>query len=1089
MRHFYFSILLLSCIRFITAQDEAVEDTIAIAEPFTDTISVNTIADRDTDPETDFIDTVSEKEVPRTEVDSSAGSSAVKLIDVEGVVITAETGEYPRGDSIVLQVNTKTITPDDEGNFSLKIPRQESFSVTVLSKSHTGWSQHIVVEPGKQHYFVTCGLEKREVGTPQTLAVGSDSVPGPPWVITGCITDSRFDVAIEHDSLVLTFDKQPVTVEGQARFIVKTHYSGIHTFHLVIPGYHEIHSQVELRKDQKRVYHVIATTLLKFENKRREITVTAKRQPVHAKNEVSKVTIKREELQRTAATMNDPVRVLQTLPGVASETDASARPIVRGGEPLEARVFLDGIPLIQPYHFGGARSIFNQAVITNLTIYKSGFPAQYHNAQSAIITADSRVPIEDSVRLNMDINMLQYEAYLGIPFFKKKFGLFAAVQGSYFDWMFKRVWSLATLFGSDGDRDNYEVMKDLVHLPDYKDLSGGISIKPNDRLKIILNDSYNTDKFIYAYGDSVKPVTYNYDNKYYFVDANSGQVKLYNDLTGDPLIDSKLMDTSFSIYHKTELYYYDDWGTNPYTQPDQFAEENAPFIEFEDSWMNDDYTSYAMHETFFDVDTVLDYKSRYNILYSTVQYMPNDDHLLNFRAAWQRRWWDLKFPDEFTEYIKKSIYDVVLNEVNAYGEWSYSGKENHLINAGIQLDYKGADYNVFALRMLHEIITKGNTNFGDYLGPVSGDTGLVFVDENDINKWYDRYELLDRMIIRYKGDRDDLNGSLYLNDEWDATDRLKLRMGGRLEVSSTDTSVTFSPRVSSHLKLNEKNEFTGSAGLYTQNNYEIGAMALSKELKPEKVWHGGVGLETEFIPWLSQKVDLYGKYYYDLISERITPKYTDLSENTVDSLFEFFAENYIDSTGDSLMPYEDFISAYLMKFGGVLYETSYTNSGRGYAYGLEYFLRFDPTDFWHGWISFTLGKSMRQRHPGWRWHPFPLDRPLLISVVNYYRLPRRYELSLKYRLMSGLPYTLLNQRKGLTIGAYNAKRYKYYQRLDLKISRGFGMRRAKGHFYFEAWNLFNIPNMFNLTRKTNEMVSYTLNIPTTALFFGFDCQF
>ncbi|HAJ80435.1 MAG TPA: hypothetical protein DCO75_11770 [Fibrobacteres bacterium] len=77
-----------------------------------------------------------------------------------------------------------------------------------------------------------------------------------------------------------------------------------------------------VRQKEKFLRHHSDT---KLQNKisRREITVIAKKEPVHATSTVSKTQISRTALTRTASTLNDPARVVQTLPGVASQSDAS----------------------------------------------------------------------------------------------------------------------------------------------------------------------------------------------------------------------------------------------------------------------------------------------------------------------------------------------------------------------------------------------------------------------------------------------------------------------------------------------------------------------------------------------------------------------------------------------------------------------------------------------------------------------------------------------------------------------------------------------------------------------------------------------
>jgi outer membrane receptor protein involved in Fe transport len=435
-----------------------------------------------------------------------------------------------------------------------------------------------------------------------------------------------------------------------------------------------------------------------------------------------------------------------------------------------------------------------------------------------------------------------------------------------------------------------------------------------------------------------------------------------------------------------------------------------------------------------------------------------------------------------------TIYDININQYNVNLGWVYSGFVNHTIKSGLQLDYTTADYNVYIVRFLHEFIMKGSTNQTDFWGPLNGDTAAAFNSSND----YFFFELTDRILVKYKGARKYYNAGFYLHDSWDIIPRLHLDIGARAEYSRSDHTTTFSPRFALNFNATKNNELILSAGHYTQNNYDISAIALSDDLKPEKVWHGSIGCESRLLPWLNQKIDFYGKYYYDLLSEIIVPvKDRENLNNPEPTSFPDGSNNDI--------------TEYLSPFYAT-YRSKYINDGKGYAFGTEYMLRFYPFDFWHGWISLSLGKSVRQRKEGWRKHPFPLDRPILISVHNYYRLPKQYEIGLKYRYMSGLPYTSVEEKDDqIEIGAFNNRRYapyhrfdlrafnnrRYapYHRFDLRFSRGFSIKDAKGHFYIEIWNSMNAPNLFSLDNKSKEMITLSTNLPSTILFIGFDCSF
>ena len=87
--------------------------------------------------------------------------------------------------------------------------------------------------------------------------------------------------------------------------------------------------------------------------------------------------------------------------------------------------------------------------------------------------------------------------------------------------------------------------------------------------------------------------------------------------------------------------------------------------------------------------------------------------------------------------------------------------------------------------------------------------------------------------------------------------------------------------------------------------------------------------------------------------------------------------------------------------------------------------------------------------------------------------------------MSGIPYTETTMHRDVFyVGNYNEERYKPYQSLDFRISRGFGKRFGTGHVYFEILNAFNSPNMFQLDNDTGEFRTLSFNIPSTVVHVG-----
>jgi len=1070
--------------------------------------------------------------------DTTASANLAVVID--GIIIIKETGAAPLpSDSVNVTVGTTAVSLTADGEFSVITAPAAFYVINVTSPAFADVKQTITHSADKTNYFATIVLEKRapSIAPDTAVPVYTSKIA---WTLSGTIIDSRFETALKEPIVNLSLDDTPVTVSKQCNFQVSTFSSGQHTFHLSIPGYHPVSQTIMLTEQEKQLYIVIPTTILGEVITRREITVSAAALPLHRTAEPTKIEISRKELLRSTATMNDPIRALQTLPGVTAESDVAARPIVRGGDELESRVFLDGIPLMQPYHFGGVRSTFNQSALSSFTLYKSGFPADMHNAQSAIIEAHSRIPSDEKLSLEADVNYMQYCVYMGIPLFGGKAGINASSQGSYFDAVSKAAYKLTT---NPNDPNVNQHWAELNTMPDYRDYAVGFSFTPSPKLKIFINEMYNTDRTRFSEIDSSYTVTYNYYKplpgeefpvdtaitRTYYFPLNDDTSKIYEVFydgysnngrydDGFPTYGEPYPSSSKPITNKNDslidiTFYFRKpspgqpmvvdtsvtitKSANPYDN----AQSNTLYVQpiagtYSDGKLIKSKTNYT-------IDTLMEYRSHYNILTGTAQYLPADDHIVNLSLAWQSRGWDLDFPTVKGAF-GKSVYDVKLNQYNAHLGWIYSGRENHTFKAGGQLDVTSALYDVYLVRFLHEIIKSGSTNLSDFWGPINGDTALTFIDGNDLLLGSDTtFSLMERLLVSYKGERLYYNAGFYAQDAWEITPKLQCNLGIRAEYSKTDHETWLSPRFSLRYTLNDNHEITGTGGLYTQNNYDISAIALSEDLKPEKVWHAGSGVTSRLLPWLEQTVDIYGKYYYDLLSEVITP----IGSLSIADLLEMYSNSNLQNIDPEQFPTDEEYQAYLMTqiFRNNTYSSSYVNDGRGYAFGIDYMLRFNPFDFWHGWISASWGRSFRERRPGWRVHPFPLERPLLFSIQNYYRLPRKYEIGVKYRYCSGIPYTSTSLNNSvffsdnsiafdqassaMRIGNFNDSRYMAYQRLDLRFSKGFTFKGGKGHFYTEIWNSMNAPNLFAIDRKTRKVIGLFTNLPITIPFVGIDYTF
>lgn len=145
-----------------------------------------------------------------------------------------------------------------------------------------------------------------------------------------------------------------------------------------------------------------------------EVVVEARRDvPV-----VSEETLDRERVLLTPGTFEDPVRLVQSLPGVALTPEYGPQAgdlAIRGAAPWETRYLLDGIELPYLYHFNGYSSVFPARLLDELRLLPSTFGAEHGDATGAVVSTTSTWERDDSPTASANANFVMAGAGATLP--------------------------------------------------------------------------------------------------------------------------------------------------------------------------------------------------------------------------------------------------------------------------------------------------------------------------------------------------------------------------------------------------------------------------------------------------------------------------------------------------------------------------------------------------------------------------------------------------------------------------------------------------------------------------------------------------
>src|SRR5437773_6120484 len=128
------------------------------------------------------------------------------------------------------------------------------------------------------------------------------------------------------------------------------------------------------------------------------VTVTAEPYAVTETNAASEQTLNKTELQDLSKVIiSDPIRAVQSLPGVAANDDLRAEFAVRGADYRRVGVFLDGILTDNFLHLASGNaderitlSVINTDTISEVSLLAGAFPAKYGDARAGVLLLETR---------------------------------------------------------------------------------------------------------------------------------------------------------------------------------------------------------------------------------------------------------------------------------------------------------------------------------------------------------------------------------------------------------------------------------------------------------------------------------------------------------------------------------------------------------------------------------------------------------------------------------------------------------------------------------------------------------------------------
>ncbi len=210
-------------------------------------------------------------------------------------------------------------------------------------------------------------------------------------------------------------------------------------------GYQLSRQEFTLAAAEARSFDVVLTSSTAQRSDTVEVSAGAFEGPTQTS--AAAITLEGDERKNLAGVLtDDPLRAVQSLPGVTISDDFSSAFSLRGAPFDRIGLYLDGILLHSPFHTtdgvadDGSVTIFNGDMTDALTLYQGAWPARYADRTAGILAVDSREGDREEIQGRFSASTSNASLLLEGPLGKNKRGSWlVSFRKSYLQYILNRI--------------------------------------------------------------------------------------------------------------------------------------------------------------------------------------------------------------------------------------------------------------------------------------------------------------------------------------------------------------------------------------------------------------------------------------------------------------------------------------------------------------------------------------------------------------------------------------------------------------------------------------------------------------------------
>lgn len=244
--------------------------------------------------------------------------------------------------------------------------------------------------------------------------------------------------------------------------------------------------------------HSDTSVVFKLEKSAQEIDAVTVlgRKGIRSVDLINQASLSPQQIEKVPVILGetDILKAFQLMPGVQSGIEGTSGMVVRGSDPGQNLILLDGVPVYNVNHLFGLFSVFNNDAIKSTTLIKGAFPARYGGRVASVL--DIRMKEGNSKKFNgaASIGLISSKLFLEGPITKDKTSFMLSLRRSYLDLLMNAYFKWIQEENSPFSYNFYDINFKLNHII-------------NDRNRIYISYYNGGDKYKSSDDNSVESAT------------------------------------------------------------------------------------------------------------------------------------------------------------------------------------------------------------------------------------------------------------------------------------------------------------------------------------------------------------------------------------------------------------------------------------------------------------------------------------------------------------------------------------------------------------------------------------------------------